>query len=79
MDKRETESHEAVVDCKPDRERAEGETSCRNGDEGRDPDDELISWIVGVSITDSNRASTPYSGTLNHPAPHIPAQARLWL
>ena len=34
------------------------------------------SWIVGVSITDSGRASTPYSGTLNHPAPHVPAQAR---
>ena len=35
------------------------------------------SWIVGVSITDSSRASTPYSGTLNHPAPHVPAQAPL--
>ena len=28
-----------------------------------------------MSITDSSRASTPYSGTLNHPAPHVPAQA----
>ena len=26
-------------------------------------------------ITDSSRASTPYSGTLKHPAPHVPAQA----
>ena len=25
-----------------------------------------------MSITDSSRASTPYSGTLNHPAPHVP-------
>ena len=32
-----------------------------------------------MSITDSSRASTPYSGTLNHPAPHVPAQAlHLW-
>ena len=29
-----------------------------------------------MSITDSSRASTPYSGTLNHPAPHVPAQAQ---
>ena len=30
---------------------------------------------MDVSITDSSRASTPYSGTLNHPAPHVFAQA----
>ena len=34
------------------------------------------SWIVDLSITDSSRAPTPYSGTLNHPAPHEFAKAQ---
>ena len=29
-----------------------------------------------MSITDASRASTPYSGTLNHPAPHEFAKAQ---
>ena len=30
----------------------------------------IVVWQDELSITDSSRASTPYSGTLNHPAPH---------